>query len=744
MKVDHKISKPNRRSLTKARSECVSVVSEAYERPHFSRVIAFAVAIALAAFSCTASGQENHPTLNNGSMEKTNAGGVPSDWSLDSIKGVQYSLDKQNPFEGEHSLLIDSTELASNARKMVAIGKQQFDAKPWRGKRIKLSAAVRTNELKGPARMQLFVRYTIPGQGLLGRFRPTIRVLDEMVDRPIHNNKWQKYDIIVDISEEALNISVGWKMIGVGRGWIDDISFTAVGKDINVTSTAPNGATDSGDDLSDIILFQKARAKAKSAPRQPFFNHWLWLALFSLTLFAISYLPARSFSAQPNELQLQPEDDRVPLGFVKKFAFRFTVIYWGLFLFSVPFDSEFLKVAEWANHYYKPASELLINALAENLFKIEEELIPPNGSGDTTYGYLHVLARFMVSIVLAIAWALIDWRKTDYRISKDLFNSYLRYTLAAALMVYGLAKVSWSTNQFPALREFSLDNTWGKSSPMGVVWNFMGASRPYTVFGGAGEVVGGLLLIFRRTSILGAMVTVGVMTNIVMLNFCYDVPVKIFSVHLTIMGLMILLGASGTIKALIFLTPAHKTSLKPPYLGARNRWVYYPIKAALVIVGFLMPCWSHTFEEVQYLQKQAMLPNWLGEYSVKEFRLDGDPINSDSHKTYWKAASFQGVDGWSQLNGDATCSFKAGKPNSLPPLIGFSPDDAGEFSFLPSEYPTLPQGKVSVSVVDDKTIMLSGSSLAGSVEIVLKKRRVKTHILVERGFRWINEYPFNR
>jgi len=61
---------------------------------------------------------------------------------------------------------------------------------------------------------------------------------------------------------------------------------------------------------------------------------------------------------------------------------------------------------------------------------------------------------------------------------------------------------------------------------------FMGASTPYNVFTGASEMLAGVLLFFPTTTLLGALLAMAVMTQVVALNFCYDVPVKLFSTHL--------------------------------------------------------------------------------------------------------------------------------------------------------------------------------------------------------------------
>ena len=45
-------------------------------------------------------------------------------------------------------------------------------------------------------------------------------------------------------------------------------------------------------------------------------------------------------------------------------------------------------------------------------------------------------------------------------------------------------------------------------------------------FIGAGKLLGGLLLTTRRTKLLGALVSFGVLGQVAMLNFSYDVPVN--------------------------------------------------------------------------------------------------------------------------------------------------------------------------------------------------------------------------
>ena len=56
------------------------------------------------------------------------------------------------------------------------------------------------------------------------------------------------------------------------------------------------------------------------------------------------------------------------------------------------------------------------------------------------------------------------------------------------------------------LVSYRLIEPFGNFSLMGVLWASIGASRPYEIFAGCAETLGGILLIFPRTTTLGALV----------------------------------------------------------------------------------------------------------------------------------------------------------------------------------------------------------------------------------------------
>ncbi len=114
----------------------------------------------------------------------------------------------------------------------------------------------------------------------------------------------------------------------------------------------------------------------------------------------------------------------------------------------------------------------------------------------------------------------------------------VRFYLASVLLSYGWSKIY--PTQFPAP-------------------DFTRLTSPYyQSFGGWAEAVPGLLLLFRRTSTAGALFAVAVMGNVVVLNFCYDVPVKLFSSHLLLMALFFLIPDIAPLWRFLLLRKASK------------------------------------------------------------------------------------------------------------------------------------------------------------------------------------------
>jgi len=90
---------------------------------------------------------------------------------------------------------------------------QNLEAKPHRGRRVRLQGAVKA-EVKGIGNQgALWLRVDRPNQR--GAF------LDNMNDRPITSPEWSTYTLEAPVAEDAEQIAFGAFLIGEGRLWVD-------------------------------------------------------------------------------------------------------------------------------------------------------------------------------------------------------------------------------------------------------------------------------------------------------------------------------------------------------------------------------------------------------------------------------------------------------------------------------------------------------------------------------------------
>ena len=159
------------------------------------------------------------------------------------------------------------------------------------------------------------------------------------------------------------------------------------------------------------------------------------------------------------------------------------------------------------------------------------------GSGDTGSAYAQLVFIVVVSSIVTLIWSFVSRARAYPRLGRWL-HLIVRVDLAFTLFGYGFAK--FYGGQFGELSLTRLTQEIGDTWPMTMVGTFMQASKPYELFAGACEVLSGLLLLHRRTALLGAVGSIGTMTNVCALNWLCGVPVKQYSAHLLLYGVGLL------------------------------------------------------------------------------------------------------------------------------------------------------------------------------------------------------------
>jgi hypothetical protein len=269
-----------------------------------------------------------------------------------------------------------------------------------------------------------------------------------------------------------------------------------------------------------------------------------------------------------------------------RLAFRFVFSY--LVFLNLPYALGYLpwtgKIAEVYGDFWQAVALWV----GRSVLHLRRALpVDPEAGGDTTVRWLLVLSMVVLAAVVTLVWTLVDRRSRHYRPLHDGMRVAVRYILGFTLFNYGMIKVIQT--QFIVLHSAKLQQPYGDLSPMGLLWTFMSYSAAYNVFTGGAEAIGGLLLFFRRTTLLGALIVVAVMTHVVLINFSYDVTVKIYSTHLLLLGVFLLAPDLGRLADLLVwnrpTTPARKALPRQSFpKWARIGWV----GLKLLFIGYFL------------------------------------------------------------------------------------------------------------------------------------------------------------
>lgn len=161
---------------------------------------------------------------------------------------------------------------------------------------------------------------------------------------------------------------------------------------------------------------------------------------------------------------------------------------------------------------------------------------------DISSDSLRMYVLVLLLAILAIAGASLGgYLKTWSQKRLDIlavFRQIFYYYLALQMLKYGFDKVFKA--QFYLPEPNTLYTPLGQLSKDIMFWSTMGTSYTYTLFGGVLEVLAGACILFKRTRILGLLVTTGIMLNVVAINFGFDISVKIYSLLLLLLSLTLL------------------------------------------------------------------------------------------------------------------------------------------------------------------------------------------------------------
>ena len=163
-----------------------------------------------------------------------------------------------------------------------------------------------------------------------------------------------------------------------------------------------------------------------------------------------------------------------------------------------------------------------------------------------------------------------------------------RFVASFLILFYGFAKLNGS--QFTILTS-ELDKPMGQVSGFWLTWYYFGYSPVYGNFIALVQILGGILLMFRKTTLLGSCILLPLITNIILVDIFYRIDLGALLVALIIEAALIIILRFHKAE-LLEIFWSKQNSLFPPEPSAKFK-VYgkYALRALMIVIPAIFTYW---------------------------------------------------------------------------------------------------------------------------------------------------------
>ena len=149
---------------------------------------------------------------------------APKGWGLAGSRPGDYQTGLEDRGPGKVAFIRSKAPTAEGFGTLM----QAVGATPYRGKRLRLSALLKTDDAR---RAQMWMRVD-------GATRSQVLAFDNMNSRPIVGTTgWKRYEVVLDVPADAVAVAYGFFLAGSGKVSADEFRLETVGTDVPVTDT---------------------------------------------------------------------------------------------------------------------------------------------------------------------------------------------------------------------------------------------------------------------------------------------------------------------------------------------------------------------------------------------------------------------------------------------------------------------------------------------------------------------------
>lgn len=283
--------------------------------------------------------------------------------------------------------------------------------------------------------------------------------------------------------------------------------------------------------------------------------------------------------------------------------------------------------------------------------------------------YINLILIFIISVVAGLGWTYFDKKAVNYNKMNYWIRVLARYRLAYGMIGWGLKKIFVMQMVHPPVG--MLNTPFVNMAEKKLYWSHVGIELQYEIFLGFAEFLPGILLLFRKTSALGAALAAVVCFNICIANHAYDAGVAVPAAYFMLIGIFIVAYDLPNIWNLVVrerdVTPYR---WYPAFASGwqRNARTALKIIGNAIFVVLATALWWYGWQNDHNNYNIPNTPGLAGAkglYTVTEFRLNNKVLPySPEDSIRWQDATFEE---WSSL------SYKTNRGAIADRMIGYSP-----------------------------------------------------------------------
>ena len=327
-------------------------------------------------------------------------------------------------------------------------------------------------------------------------------------------------------------------------------------------------------------------------------------------------------------------DNRLGSQGLRELGWRAAFIYF--FLQAVPLDWKYYRGVfglDWRHFGYGVLFDLA-------------HYSPRWGQGPATYW------DWVLLLGIAVAGAIF-WKGADQARLYYWVRAIVRYRLAIGVIAYGFIKLFPLLSPYPSISNLNTD--YGDFTRWKLFSMSLGVVPSYESFLGAVEIVSGLLLLYRRTASVGALIIAVFLGNVFMSNVAYGGGEAVYSLYLISLALFVLSYDARRLFALLILQrPAVPNRFRPVLAEKWQRYVRVGVKGGVIFLFVIVYGFSTREGATFQFPLSKGLPGAAGVYNVSSFVVGKDTLDySNTDPVRWQDVV---LENW------ATLSIRSNRP----------------------------------------------------------------------------------